>query len=77
MNNIKLVGSWRALGDTGREYTIAEFQEFITTDPVGRPISPVAGAKWLVTGLGDPVRTLPDGALQIFATGETVRRIPD
>lgn len=69
------IGRFRAKSDSGKEYTIVEFQDFLSARTHDNPYGEVAGLKELRTTTGLFVNFINDNTFKIVTTGEILHRI--
>jgi len=75
MKRIQELGRFIVRTDGGREYTVVETQEFISTASFENPDGEVAGMKDLTTTTGLHLNFIDNQTFKIVATGEIVRRV--
>ncbi len=71
---MKEIGRFKAKNDSGREYTIIEYQEYADEPNSSYKNSRRPAGKTLLTSTGFHVKTIDFGTFQIVETKDTVRR---
>ena len=66
---------FRAKTDTGKEYVIVMYQQFIDVSSHDFPRAEIPGLKRLITSDGLTVRYIDPTTFKIDLTGETVRKV--
>lgn len=74
VKKIKEIDSFPAFTDTGTEYRIFQYQEYIDASTAQKPNATIPGLKFMETSDGFHVNYLDDNTYQIVETGEIVRR---
>jgi hypothetical protein len=71
----KEIARYQCIGDSGREYTVIEFQHIIRTQLKSGPPQDVLGTKECFLSDGRDVNFVDDNTFQIVRTDEFVRKI--
>jgi len=69
------IDRFRARTESGTEYTIIEYQTYISSQTFGNPNSEVLGLKKLVTTTGLCVNYINPHTFKIASTGEILRKV--
>jgi hypothetical protein len=69
------INRYRCIGDSGREYTVIEYQHIIRTQLKSGPPQDVLGTKEWFLSDGQDVNYIDDNTFQIVLTDEFVRKI--
>ncbi|KAA3642802.1 MAG: hypothetical protein DWQ07_19955 [Chloroflexi bacterium] len=75
MGRIQEIGRFVAQSDSGQEYTIVQYQEFIDAGARDDPNAEVPGLKSMKTTTGLHVNYIDSDTFKIVPTGEVVRRV--
>lgn len=69
------IGRYRCRGDSGREYTVVEYQNYRRFQPVSGPAQNVPTTKEMFLSDGRDVNFIDDDTFQIVLTDEVIRTI--
>lgn len=69
------IGRFLAKSDSGKEYTIIEYQEYVSAATMGDPHAEVAGLKSLFTSTGLHVNYISPKTFKVVETNEIVRKV--
>lgn len=75
MNREVETGRFRARTESGKEYIIIQYQEFISAATFDNPHAEIPGLKRLSTSDGFSVNYIDPTTFKIIGTGETVRKV--
>lgn len=70
-----VIGRFQVKADSGKEYTIMEYQAFISAASLDNPRAEIAGLKRLATSTGLDVNYIDPKTFKIVETGEIVRKV--
>jgi hypothetical protein len=71
----KEIGRHDCRGDSGRQYTVVEYQNYRRFQPLNGPAQDVPGTKELFLSDGRDVNFIDENTFQIVLTDEIVRKI--
>ena len=71
----KEINRYRCIGDSGREYTVIEHQNFTRFETLNNPPQEVPGTKGWILSDGRDVNFIDDNTFQILDTDEFIRKI--
>ena len=71
----KEINRYRCIGDSGREYTVIEYQNIMRFQPLNGPAQDVPGTKGCFLSDGRDVNFIDDNSFQILDTDEFIRKI--
>ena len=71
----KEISRYTCVGDSGREYTVVEYQNFRVFRPLNGPSQEVPTTKELFLSDGRDVNWIDDNKFQIVITDEIVRKV--
>jgi hypothetical protein len=71
----KEIDRYQCIGDSGREYTVIERQNFTRVQPLSGPPQDVRGTLDWILSDGRDVNFIDDNTFQILDTDEFVRKI--
>lgn len=69
------IDEFEARDDNGNTYTVTEYQEFIESRTINRPVEWIPGLKSLELDDGSKVNFIDDNTFKIVATDTIIHRI--